>query len=109
MRVVGMAKFTLDDGRTFRCHGRYRGMAAAEIGDEVEVIYDPGNPKRARVAPVDFGGGYTVAVMAAVAAVAWGVAFMNVVVWIHRARGPGGSVEEAGQVGVAGGFRGRRW
>ncbi|MFE3602922.1 DUF3592 domain-containing protein [Streptomyces sp. NPDC059142] len=57
IRVAVMAKFTLDDGRTFRCHGRYRGMAAAEIGDEVEVIYDPGNPKRARVAPVDFGGG----------------------------------------------------
>ncbi|MER7852670.1 hypothetical protein [Streptomyces rhizosphaericola] len=67
--VAVVARFETESGETFRCLGRPAAVASARIGEPLDVIYDPRNPKNAQVLPVGYAGAYAMSVLSVITAV----------------------------------------
>ncbi|MDT0490645.1 DUF3592 domain-containing protein [Streptomyces sp. NPDC012600] len=67
--VAEVAKFQAASGETFRCLAAPKAAASARVGDPMEVVYDPRNPKNAKVLPVSYGGAYALSVISLIVAV----------------------------------------
>ncbi|WP_103534803.1 DUF3592 domain-containing protein [Streptomyces sp. SM11] len=67
--IAVVARFQTESGETFRCLSQPAAVAHARIGDPLDVVYDPRNPKNAEVPPIGYGVAYAMAVLSAIVAV----------------------------------------
>ncbi|MFE2289755.1 DUF3592 domain-containing protein [Streptomyces sp. NPDC059452] len=76
--VAEVARFQAASGETFRCLAKPKAAASARVGEPMEVIYDPRNPKNAQVLPVTYGVAYAMSFISLIIAIP-GIALL---VWI---------------------------